>query len=246
MSQTEEYTIARCPSCAVTLKFRPSRPPRECPRCKKQFSLPPPSPGGASTGPVPLVTGSSRPSRAAPKPQGFGSFLAAHWRASRWHWIVPLLLGLVAAAAASVAKRTLGLSGLVAGAATILGVSLICGLVYFTGRVIDYGIRKRRDPKASPPSWFGRLAHLGLVMLLPVAAVVTAEAFGPPEGWLAKFVPAVAAKAPGGSGDQPAAKPSASADSSPGGAGVGGTTGGSQPAGDPLQNPANPFKVIEE
>jgi hypothetical protein len=35
MSQNEQYTIARCPSCNLQLKFRPSRPPRECSRRKK-------------------------------------------------------------------------------------------------------------------------------------------------------------------------------------------------------------------
>lgn len=246
MSQTEQYTIARCPSCKVRLKFRPSRPPRECPRCKKSIKISPTGPAGAGAGLPRIETGPARPLQAATKPQGFGSYLAAHWQASRWHWIVPLLFGLVAAAVASVAKPALGLSGLVAGAATILGLSLISGITFLTGRVIDYGIRRRRDPKASAPSWFGRLAHLGLVMLLPLGAVVTAEAFGPPEGWLAKFVPAVATKATSRGETQRAAKPSAPDGPSPGGSGGGGTDGGSQPARDPLLNPANPFKVIEE
>jgi hypothetical protein len=243
MSQTEQSIIARCPSCAVKLKFRPSRPPRECPRCKKSIRIPPPGPVGADAELPQIDTSPPHPPHTPPKPHGFGSYLAGHWRASRWHWIAPFVLGLVAAAAASVAKPVLELSGLVGGAVAILGVSLISGITYLTGRVIDYAIRKRRDPKSSAPSWFGRLAHIGLVTLLPVSVVVTAEAFGPPEGWLAKVVPAVAVKVPSGSVKKPAAD---SPDPSMGGAGASRTPGGSQPAGDPPLNPANPFKVIEE
>jgi len=176
------------------------------------------------------------------------------------HWIVSLFFGLVVAVALSLVKSVVGLRGLAIAASIVAGVGLICGTVYFAARVIDYGIRNRCDPSKCPPSLFARLSHLALVMLVPILPVVVAEQWGPPRGWLATVigatymlrdqdVPQGGSTATDDTEDKPAT-------GSPDDAKSSGTRASAEPGAkerrggvsdaDPLRDPDNPFKLIEE
>lgn len=171
-----------------------------------------------------------------------------------------MFLGLVVAAGLSLLKGVVGLRGIAAAATAVAGVGVCSGIVYLVARVIDYGVRNRRDPKSSPPSLFGRLAHLALVMLFPILPLVVAERFSPPRGWLASLIGAAdAPQDPAASGDGSAAagdRDDEPATGAPDGEKAGGTRAPAEPESkerrggaseaDALRDPDNPFKLIEE
>ena len=232
----ESYAIERCPSCSVKLKFRPSRPPRSCPRCKNQIQIR----AVGSAGAVPELPRMKTiaPSIATAAPAAtFGGYLASHYRASRWHAIVPLLFGVVTAATLSFLKTRIGFQGIVAAVVSFAAIGVACGMLYVTARLMDYGFRSTRNASASKPSWLGRIAHAALIMLVPVVPLAIAEFFGPREGWLVGLVPSLASTA----GTRDAGQ---SDETESGGTSV--TPTRQRPAVDPLADPKNPFKVIEE
>jgi hypothetical protein len=235
--QTDNYTIARCPSCSVKLKFRPSRPPRACPRCKKAIDWS--ATEGIGGLPRAAAGSSGRPGAPPLQPKGFAGYMAAHWRVSRLHSIVPLLLGVLTAGALSVLKPTIALRGMIGVAAIILVIGAFCGVLYLVVRTVDYGIRNRRDPAAASPSWLARLAHLCLIMVIPVAPIVAAESVGPPQGWLATalvgagILKGTALTGSSNAGTVPGAVTSPAPHST-------------SRDRDPFADPKNPFKVIED
>lgn len=222
MVTEEAYTITPCPSCSVKIKHRANRPPRSCPRCKSDIARS----ASRSTADAAGKTISSAVSRNVARPEGLGGFLASHYKASRLHWIVPILIGLLAAGGLSLLKPRLGGGrGLVISTVAIAAAGAGCGALYVALRAIQYAFLGKRSAAGLRPSWLARIAHLCIVMLIPVVPLVVAEGIGPPQGWLAKLLH------------------SSGSDSGPE------TTGESEitpKAADPLADPNNPFKVIEE
>jgi len=167
----------------------------------------------------------------------FGGYLTSHYRANRWHAMVPLLLGISVAATLSFLKPQIGFHGMAMAVVTLGVLAAACGMLYVTARVIDYGFRGKRHASASKPSWLGRIAHAAFIMLVPIVPLAIAEFFGPREGWLVGLVPALASKADMSDDSQ-------SAETGFGDASV--APAEQRPAVDPLADPKNPFKVIEE
>lgn len=229
----ETFTITRCPSCRVKIKHRSAACPQACPRCKAEIAATP-------TISIDTSAGAARRRSAGASAAtcgSFGGFLAAYYRASRWHWIIPTLIGLAAAAALSVLKPRLGgMQGLLQATILVALVGLACGFLFLVLRVFDYAVRRRRSVAASRPSWFGRIAHTSLFVVGLALPLLIAESLGPREGWLAAFVPSLAL-----AGRSAADDPS---DGAKPGSGASKPVKGSNA--DPLADPKNPFKVIEE
>jgi formylglycine-generating enzyme required for sulfatase activity len=118
----------------------------------------------------------------------FRSFATAHWRATRGHWAIPLMLALLAVPVLSLLKPVVGWWVLLAGVLVLAGLTIAFQLLYRVQRRLAYAVDCGQvRPEARSLS--ARLCFAGYLLLLPWAAVVGAEYFTGDNGLLAGAVP---------------------------------------------------------
>lgn len=237
MSVDGNDLILHCRSCSARLRVSSQRSRVICPRCKTPLEIRSPPVSTKTKGSGGTGTVSKEPA-ARHMHAGFGSFLSTHWRRSHWHWSIPIIVGIIVAAAASILKPLIGIQRQLFGAAVLLACAAVSGAIYFMLRVVDYVILGRKDPTVTPRSRFGWFSHFLTAALIPLLAAIAAEYAGPPQGWFASVFPAAAISNLLGR----RLHESQTSNEDP---------GSTQPmaapfSADPLSDPRNPFKVVEE
>lgn len=86
---------------------------------------------------------------------GFGFFLSTQRPCSHLHWPIPIIVGIIVAAAVSISKPLIGILRQFVGETISLASAAATSILYFMLRMVDYVILERWDPTLSPRSRIG-------------------------------------------------------------------------------------------
>ena len=132
------------------------------------------------------------PSKPATRQEGgFFRYLADYYAATHGMGdrLLAFVLGLIAMAALSLLKPTLGYRGIVLIVAVVAGLAVVAAFWFFLRRISGYFLGHERYVPGDAHSWSSVIAYGGMTALLPLCLLIAIEYFNSQHAALATLIP---------------------------------------------------------